>query len=403
MAEPCFDWQQVRNEFMLRKDRIYLNGGTRSALPRPVFEAQVALMASAEEDPTLVGAARGRQLWPAHERLGAYIGAAPEDFVFQVNVTHAMNLALLSVPWPRDGELLVSDLEYGSIVNACKALCLRVGMAIRRFALPPQPESEEQMIQAVLGALSRQTVGVVVSHVTCGNGLVVPVEKLAPLLRERNVRLIVDGAHAVGLVPVRLGETQIDLCGAQLNKWFMGPRSASFLYAARWVQPVMTPVVVGFGGAPGVERAHHESFAPPGRAFAHMFSLQGTMDWSPILAVIETLKFRERIGEERILARIRELNAYVRRRLGDELGFRCLSPKPEFNAGMVLYDLGRPRHWKPRTDAVGNTLPAQFAEAFGITPAIHFTRDGSLHLRVSTHIWNTESDIDRLADVLRDL
>jgi len=398
------DWTSVRRQFLLPPGEVYLNAGTMSALPRPVYERQIALMASAERNPTLIGAMRGkRPLWEVHRRLGDYLGVAPRDLVLHFNVTHALNQALACLPWPRGGEILASDLEYGSIGMAARATCLRCGMAFRRFEMPPRPDTEEAMVRAVVDALSPRTAGVILSHVTCDNGLVTPVARIAAALRERGVRFIVDGAHAVGLVPLRLGETDIALYAGHLHTWFLGPRGTAFLYVARHLQERMAPHIVGFGGAPGVEPSRPEGSAPEEGDFPGMFRLQGTLDWSAFHAIPAALAFREEIGEARIRARIAELDAYARRRLEGDLGLTSLSPRPEFHAGLLAFELPQEAGRAFRPTHVPHGLAAQFHERTGITIAIGGTPGERMRIRVSPHIWNSEEDLDRLCAALRPL
>ena len=393
------DWHAVKAEFMLPEGEVYLNAGTLSALPRCVYEKQTTLMRSAEANPTLVAMRRGkRPIWDALERAAAYLGADPRDVVFNFNVTLAVNQALACLPWERGDEIVMSSLEYPSTVNAARATAHRHGLELRTFDLPVQPASAQEMVDAVLGALGPKTRCVVLSHVTTGNGLVTPVELIAPRLRERGVRFVVDGAHAIGLLPVRLGETAIDLYAGNFHKWTMGPRGTGFLYVAREVQPTLYPHVVGLGGLPG-DGPNTEWHGPPDHPFSAIYRPQGTLGFSAFLAVPEALAFRERIGEEAIRGRVRDLVATARRRLGDDLGLACLSPKPELNAGLIRFELPEP--WAEATMDLGWPRNASWfhERSGGITLAIGGETTQPT-FRVSPHIWILEEDIDRLAEVL---
>lgn len=394
------DWKAVRAEFMLPEGEIYLNAGSLSALPRCVYEKQIALMASAEENPTLVALRRGkRPLWDALETCAAYLGADPRDVVFSSNVTYAYNLALGSLPWAAGDELLVSDAEYPAMVNAARVTAHRFGLALRRFAVPTLPATDGEVIDAVVGALGPKTRCVMLSHVVTANGLVTPVEALAPMLRERGVRFLVDGAHAVGLLPVRLGETAIDLYAGNFHKWTMGPRGTGFLYVAREVQPALYPQIAGLGGLPE-DGPPGEWYGPPEHRFSAIYRPLGTLDFSAFLAAPEALAFRARIGEEAVRARVAELVAYARRRLGDDLGMECLSPAPERHVGLARFVLPEP--WGAAL--AGKPWPENLAwfheRTGGITIALG-SEDGRAACRISPHIWIVESDIDRLADELQ--
>jgi isopenicillin-N epimerase len=389
------DWTKMREEFLLAAAETYLNAGTFSALPRPVYEAQTRLMAEAERNPTRIAAwNRGAPQWRAQESVAAYVGAAPEDILFHINVTHALNQALFCLPWPERGEFLVSDLEYGAIVNAAREMARRRGLAVRVFELPRQPASSAALCDAVLAAVGPETVGLLLSHIVSATGMVLPVAEIAPALRRRGVRLIVDGAHGPGLVPLCLGQTEIDAYGGNLHKWFMGPKGTAFLYVARHLHREMRPHLVGWGGADPAPAAgtagEARGMADP---FQRVFQFQGLCDTAPFLALPAVIEFRRRLGEDAIRERIRELVRHARRGLGERLGLELLSPAPELNAGLVAC----------RAPGEPESLAEELFRRHRITVAGWRVNPGMHVLRVSPHIWNSEADIDRLCAALAEL
>lgn len=389
------DWTQVQQEFLLPRERIYLNGATFSALPRPVFEAQVRHMREAEADPTRIAAWRGEgpEFYETQKRMAAYLGCNPEDMVFHTNVTQALNQAFFSLAWPAGGEMLASDGEYGAIVNAARAAAERSHMTFRTFKLVRQPSSAQEIIDGVVNALSDKTAGLLLSHVISGNGLVTPVAELARQLARRNVRFIVDGAHGPGLLPLRLGDTEIDLYGGNLHKWFMGPKGTAFLYAKRSLHRQMKPHIVGWSGDKfeSCARAQHGKLGTT-YAFPYLFGCQGLRDTSPIFALTAALDFRERIGEENIMARLRELALYTRNTLSGVPGYTCISPEPGLHAGPLMFEA-------PAGVSSADVLTQLLFDKYGIT--LLGTGRSKPMIRISAHIWNSEDQIDRLACALR--
>ncbi len=388
------DWKAVRRQFLLDPREIYLNAGTFSALPRPVLEAQQRLMAHAEGNPTRRGARnRLRPLWRAQRRVARYLGADPEDILFHINVTQALNQALFSHPWPKGGEFLAGDLEYGAIVNCAREVARRSGMSFRVFPIPREPRSEDELVEAVLREAKPATAGILLSHVISATGMVLPVERLGTALRRRGVRLVVDGAHGPGLVPLKLGSTDIDFYGGNLHKWFMGPKGTAFLYVARDLHLKLRPHVVGWGGVETDPRKHKvHDVKGTAWPFQYVFQFQGLYDACPFLALEETLRFRRAIGETNIRRRIAALIALVRRRLGKELGLRERSPAPEFSAGLAAFEV--PGEFAPYG------LEEAVFRASRITVAAWKDAPGRTLLRVSPGIWSSEAEIDALAETL---
>lgn len=391
------DWANVRTNFLLPEDQAYLNGATFSALPKPVFDAQVGLMRSAEANPTSEAAWRNKTkiFFDMQKRVAAYLGCNPEDMTLHYNVTNALNQAFFSMTWPAGGEILASDCEYGAIRNAAQSVADRNGMTFRKFKLVRCPSSNQEAIDCVLNALSEKTAVVLLSHIISGHGLHVPVAEIAVALSKRNIRFIVDGAHGPGLLPLNLGETQIDFYGGNLHKWFMGPKGTAFLYVKRSLHTRMKPHIVGWSGdnMDNCYRAMEGKFGTQ-YAFPYVFGFQGLRDVSPFLALSAALDFHESIGEENIIRRIRELAMYARKRIGDETGWTCISPEPEMHAGPVMFVPPAGREYQKK-------LTRHLLETHKIT--ILSSDLPPYGLRVSAHIWNSEEHIDRLAAALRDM
>lgn len=391
MSSPP-DWREVRDAFMLARDEIYLNAGTFSALPRPVYDELIRILAEAEGNPTRLAAWNGRlPLWRAQQQIAAYLGADPDDIIFHSNVTQALNQALFGFDWETGGEFLASDQEYGAIVNAAREMVRRRGLVFREFPLPLQPAGPAELCNAVVAALSPRTVGVLLSHVTTGTGLVLPVTEIGARLRERGVRLIVDGAHGPGLLPLDLGASPIDCYGGNLHKWFIGPKGTAFLYVARHLQPQMQPTQVGWGGVPGDTGPFVNDHGGTAHRFQYIFKPPGLRDFAPFLALPATLEFRRRLGEAALQQRIAALVAYTRERLTG-LGLRCMSPPPPLQAGLIAFE--PPPAWRDEDAAERLYRQSRITVAIFQVPPI------GMVLRVSPHIWNDEGDIDRLVEAL---
>ncbi len=386
--------KDLRQCFLLPADEIYLNAGTFSALPRAVYEEQIALMASAESNPTRQATARARlPLWGMQQQIARYLGADAEEIIFHQNVTQALNQALFCLPWRAGGEFIASDQEYGAITNAAREMCRRNGLSFREFPLPLQPQNSDELLATVLNALTPETVGVLLSHITSKTGLVLPIDRIGTELRKRNVRFIVDGAHGPGLLPLQLSATDVDVYAGNLHKWFMGSKGTGFLRVARRLHDVMEPHIVGWGGTPRDATPIHDQFPGNAYRFQYVFRMQGLKDVSSFLALGAVLRFRESLGEAWILERISELGRYARRRLEIDLGLKCFSPIPELNAGLLAFEA--PPTWRE-----SNATERMYRD-YKITVPFWVDRQHGSMLRISPHIWNVEEDVDRLLAALQ--
>lgn len=390
-----FSRRGLRDEFILAPDEIYLNAGTFSALPREVFDEQNRLRAAAESNPTRVGSWGGRDpFWRAQEQIAKYLGADPCDIIFSQNVTRALNVALFGLEWPEGGEIIAGDMEYGAIVNAAREAARRRGMSLRTFKIPHVPQSADEVYDAVIGALSPRTSCVLLSHVMSDNGLVAPIERIGSELRRRGILFFVDGAHGPGLVPLDLSQTDIDVYGGNLHKWFMGPKGTGFLYVAWRLHHKLQPDCVGWGNTLELEGSEEYRRYADGYRFQQVFRFQGLMDFSPFLALPATLRFRDRIGENRILLRITQLGEYLRQRMSEDIPEATyVSPSPNLHAGLHSWEIPL------RDPAVG--WQEEIYQRWKITVVSNLNIKPQVSLRISPSIWNDEDDIDRLIDALK--
>jgi len=393
-AEEVF-WRKVREEFLLAPNEIYLNSGTWSAVPRRAHEAVIAALREVERNPTMqLRILRERAAW-VRDRIADYAGSKRTDLVFFPNVTMAINALLRGLPL-QGGEAIYSDQEYGASVTALRFVAMRRGMTVRSFPLPQTPHEPAEIVDAVRAALRPETRLVLLSHVTSPTGMVLPVEHIGPLLAERGVRFVVDGAHAPGSVPLYLDRLVCDGYGGNLHKWFLGPKGTAFAWVPQYHQGEIDPLIVGFGGFRQREQNPQTTSAPMGTKFQASFGMQGCFDLSPFLGLATTLDFRTEIGEERILTRLRQLAAYTRAVFARELGWRLVTPThPELSAAMSTFEM--PAFFRDRAP----DLQTWFYERYRITVAFHVPAGSSPLIRISPHIYNSEAEIDRLTQCLK--
>jgi isopenicillin-N epimerase len=393
MASPF--WTAARERMLLDPASTNLNTGSFGPLPRPVFDRVTELRRRLAEEP-MDFLLRGAPplLWTARERLAAFLHGDPRRLVFTANVTASINLVASSLPLSAPGEILLTDHEYGAMHWCWERAAQRQGLTVRTFPLPTMASSPAEIVAAAVAAMTERTRVFFFSHVLSPTGLVLPARELCAAARARGILTVVDGAHAPAFVPTDLDAIQADFYGANCHKWLLAPTGSGFLYFGPGASERVQPLQVSWGWRHDRSRLDERDDCGSTPRTRH-FEFAGTRDPSAWIAVADAIAFQEELGFDQIRARIGELTRYVRRRLPGLAGLTIATPNhPEMHGAMTAFNL------PPDTDAPA--LRRGLWERFRIEAPI-VERPDRLLIRVSTHFYNTEEEVDRLVGALPEL
>ncbi len=379
------DWSAARAAMMLDPTVINLNSGSFGPTPRPVFERVTELRRRMAAEPMdFLVRELPSLLWRARERLATFLGTTPERLVFRHNVTGAINLVASTLALDAPGEILISDREYGAMQWCWERAAGRLGLDVRTFKLPLMPASPGEIVDAVEAALTPRTRLLFFSHVYSATGLVVPAKTLCDLARRRGIVSVVDGAHAAAMIDLNVDSVGADYYGGNCHKWLLAPIASGFLVARGDALDRLKPLQVSWGyRTPASDERDEFGSTPRVRAL----EFEGTHDVCPWLAVPEAIDFQTALGCDNVRGRIGELAAYTRARFP---ALRLTTPEPPWSGAMTAFwwpdgfdaeDIRR-RLWDRRIEALVGEWPQ------GQT------------LRVSTHFYTTEAEIDALAELV---
>ena len=171
---------------------------------------------------------------------GALFDAQPEQVVFTMNATHALNLAIKTLVKP-GGRAVISGFEHNAVLRPLHHLGAEIIVAGRRLFDPADT------ISAFDRAITPGTSAVICTHVSNVFGYILPVEEIAALCRARGVPFVLDASQSAGLLPVRLAELGADFIGMPGHKALYGPQGTGLLLCARMPDTLLEG---GSGSAP---------------------------------------------------------------------------------------------------------------------------------------------------------
>ncbi len=381
----------VRELWPLDPAVTFLNHGSFGACPRAVLEAQQRYRDQLEREPVrfflrelepLLDAARGE--------LASFVGADPDDLAFVPNATVGVNTVLRSLSLGPDDELCVTDHGYNACRNAIEAVAARAGARVVVAPVPFPIEAPERVVEAVLARVGPRTRLVLVDHVTSPTGLVFPVAALCAELAGRGVDVLVDGAHAPGMLPLDLRALGAAYYTGNCHKWICAPKGAAFLHVRRDRQGSVRPLCISHGAnSPRADRSR----------FLLEFDWTGTWDPSAALCVADAIRAMGALlpgGWPALRAHNRATALAARDLLCGALG--CAPPSPDAMIGALAT--------VPLPDAPSSPLrldPLQDAllERWGIeVPVFAWPASPRRFLRISAQIYNDRPQYERLAAAL---
>jgi len=391
----------VAHHWTLDPAITYLNHGSFGACPRPVLEAQQALRDQLEREPArFFNREAPPLLAAARAALAAFVGAPVEGLAFVPNVTTALNAVLRSVPIPAGSELLVTDQEYNASRNVLDYAAAQRGCRVVVAHVPFPIDGPDAVLEAVLARVTPHTRLALLDHVTSQTALVLPIAELVRELEGRGVDVLVDGAHAPGMVEVDVGALAPAYYTANCHKWLCAPKGAGFLWVREDRRRDVRPAVISHGANARVPLEHR---------FALEFAWTGTDDPTAALCVPEALRFLGSLlpgGWPELRARNRALALAGRRITAEALGTALPCPDAMIGAMASLPVPPSPRLPDPGSLSALDRDPlhdALFRDHAIEVPVLTCPAHPSRLLRISAQAYNRRADYERLAAALRAL
>ncbi|MGX2996159.1 aminotransferase class V-fold PLP-dependent enzyme [Streptomyces sp. JNUCC 64] len=374
---------------------VHFNNAGCGLLATPVLDVMVDhLNLEARIGGYEASAARAAEVRGFHTEIAALVNTAPGNIAFAGSATHAYANALSSIPFEADDVILTTRDDFVS--NQIAFLSLRKRFGVRVVHAPDAPGGGVDV--AAMAALMRTHRPRLVSatHVPTNSGLVSPVAEIGRHCRELDLLYLVDACQSVGQLVIDVAEIGCDLLTATCRKFLRGPRGSGFLYVSdRVLRAGNEPLFIDMHGARWTGPDRYEPVGTAARFEEWEFP------YATVLGSAAAVRYAREVGVEAIERRTPALAARLRERLAPVLGVRLLDRGPRL-AGLVTFAVEgwRPEPFKAAVDARGINSALSFREFaqfdFG-------DKDVEWCLRLSPHYYNTEEEVDHVADAVADV
>lgn len=372
----------IRSEFYLEEGITFLNHGSFGAVPRAVRVAQEEFRLQFERQPIRFALRELPVLLRSSATvLGEFIGANGEDIAFVENASTGVNAVVRSmIPHLKSGdEILTTSHVYGAVRQTLFYAAECSGAKLVEVPVPFPIETNDQIISAFEGAITNRTTFAVIDHITSPTGIIFPIEQLIAVCKNRGIAVLVDGAHAPGMVELNLETIGADWYTGNCHKWLFAPKGCAFLWTHPERQAMTHPTVISHKYLMG---------------YTDEFDWTGTQDFSAFLTVPAALDFYQhhggadlRLANHALALEARNLIATAWNKPhpapDDMLGFMATIEAPVESMGTLQESLDL-HDWLWDNHKIE-------------VPVMPF--DGKLWIRISAQIYNTRDEYEILAHV----
>lgn len=378
---------ELKKQFLIQPDIAFLNFGSFGACPKPIFEDYQKWQLELETEPAQFIQVNGPiYLKQSREALAEYINCADaNDLVYVTNPSYATNIIAKSLKLNPGDEILSTNLEYGAADKAWDYYCKKAGAKYVRQNITLPVTTKEKFIEEFFTGLSPKTKLIFISEITSTTALKFPVKEICEIAKQKGLMTFVDGAHSVGHIPVDLTKIKADIYTGACHKWMMTPKGSSFLYVKKEFQNLFDPLLVSWG---------YEAMFPSDSKFQDYHQMQGTRDFSPFLTIPKAIEFMKQNNWTEFSKSCKEMVRKNALRFCELVGSKPLCPVTEEWLGQMFSI--------PVSTPEPEKLQTHLFVKYKIE--IPVMRHGDkTYLRYSLNAFNSQNDLDRLYDALKEI
>jgi kynureninase len=312
--------------------------------------------------------------------FGTLVGADPDELAITVNVSLALSAVLSCVDFTKRKKIVLSELDFPT--NGHVALAYKRRGAEVVFLR--SPDGLTIPVDEYRNAIDENTALVLINRVLYRSSALLDAKEVCRLARESGAWSMVDDFHGAGVIPVDVHDLGCDFYTTGVLKWLCGGPGLTFLYARRDLLPQLEPLVTGWFATnePFSFDLEHLEYHPTARR------LEPGTPAAPVSFIAQGgLDIITEVGPAAIRERQQDLVEHVITR-ADEAGLPIRSPRERNGrGGIVNVGVG------PEARKVCHALLDRDI-------CTDYRGDG---IRVSPHFFNTEEDVDRLFEGLREI
>jgi cysteine desulfurase/selenocysteine lyase len=382
MASLYPDEQTRLQEFPVCAERLFLAHAAVTALPRVAAEAMASYAMQSASMPQEFSEVL-RDMRASREACAGLIGAKWQEIALLGPTSLGLSLFANGIDWQPGDEVICYADDYPANVYPWLELRRR-GVIVHLL----RPESPGLITPSLLeAALTPRTRLVALASCHFFNGIRLDVETIGALLHSRGILFALDAIQTLGAFPLDVVKAHVDLLSADAHKWLLGPMAMGIVYVAERHFETVRPTLLGAWNVESPRFLAQETiqFVPTAQRYE-----PGVLNISGMYGMKAAIDLLQSVGMERVSERILELKAALLARL-ESLRFQLNGPRSGASASGIT------TVWHPKVKA---SELFRALEKAGVIASLRFDREGKEYLRFSPHFYNSEAELDRLAEIL---
>ena len=375
-----------RREFPVIQDSLFLAHAGVCIFPRRVA---AAMQEHAEQ--SCLRMQEYPEAWRAvnETRVSAarLIGAKSSEIALIGPTSVGLSLVAAGLDWQAGDEVVCYLDDYPANVYPWTDLERR-GVTVRLLKPEAPGALTPELVEASLTPKTR-LVALASCHFLSGYRL--EIEPIGRMLRARGILFCLDAIQTVGAFPTTV--EHVDFLSADSHKWMLGPMSAGIFYVRESLQDHLRPALLGSWNvrSPQFIAQPDIAFENGGRRYE-----PGALNINGILGMKAGIDLIMEIGLDAISAQLLRLKKRLMERLSP-LGFRFIGPAEGANASGIT------TAWREPDSGLALEPLFEALAQRRIHPSLRHDRSGRALMRFSPHFYNTEAEMDRLAEIIAEL
>ncbi len=373
-------WNAVRRHFLFQDGVIMMNNGTVGPMPKPVFNTLMTTFKIQATNPYDVYAYIPTKKEEVRRKVAAFINADPEEVAITRNTTEGLNFIANGLDLKEGDEVILSTMEHPGGTHPWNLKEERYGIKIVYVPIGLPPASVDEFVSGFEKSITPKTKVISISHTVYISGLISPIKELCKMAHAKGILVLADSAHGIGMLDLDMKDLDVDFFATSPYKWLGAPTGVGVLYIKKehlervWA----TLATSGWDSSESAQK----------------FEAVGQRADALIIALGEAIDFQNHIGKQRIERRIKALAGYLKRELSKIPGVKLhTSQDPYISGGLTAFSI---EGIEPKD------IVEYVREKYNmVIRTVGNEEKGTYGLRISTHIYITQSHVDMLLEAIQ--